>query len=406
MPWLLAGDFNEMLNVDDKVGGSHLCRLKGFKKWFDDHSMVDLGYSGPKFTWSNKRIFERLDRAVCNTQWRQTFADAFVQHLPRTKSDHCPIKISLKSRMVSCPNSRPFRFEAMWLKHEQFQNFVIPKWEQGAGSALHKSWDLVEPLKQWNVAVFRHLKQRKVKLLARLNGIQKVLHHRSNRSLSQLEESLVTEYNAVLEQEALFWQQKSRIKWLQEGDRNTKFFHLTTIVRRRKNRIEKLKNDNDLWVEEAEGLKELAVNYFLGLFSMTPRDHSGLSMPNLFPSINDVDLNGLVARVDISEVKESLFNIGGLKAPGVDGFPACFYQNQWNMCGNDIYDLVSQVFRERHILKGLNATLITLVPKLANPVSMMHFRPISLCCTLYKVISKVIVARLRHILPKLISPHQ
>ncbi|CAL8078089.1 unnamed protein product [Prunus armeniaca] len=226
------------------------------------------------------------------------------------------------------------------LKHEQFQNFVIPKWEQGVGSALHKSWGLVEPLKQWNLTVFGHLNQRKVKRLARLNGIQRVLYH-----------------------------MPIRVKWLQEGDRNTKFFHLTTIVRRRRIRIEKLKNDNDMWVEEAEGLKELAVNYFFGLFAMTLRDHSGLSMPNLFPSINDVDLNGLVVRVDISEVKKSLFNLGGLKAPGVDEFPTCFYQNQWNMCGNDIYDMVVQAFRERHIVKGLHASLIQLIMECVSSVT-------------------------------------
>ncbi|XP_021803305.1 uncharacterized protein LOC110747435, partial [Prunus avium] len=339
MPWLIAGDFNDMLQLDDKVGGTPLSRLKGFKKWFDENDMIDLGYSGTKYTWSNKRIFERLDRAICNTQWRHYFADAFVQHLPRTNSDHCPIKICLKSRLNSCPNRRPFRFEAMWLKHVHFQDFITLQWENGTGTVLEKSSILVEPLKQWNLTTFGHLNQRKAKLLARINGIQRVICHTPNNFLSFMEEDLMEEYNSILEQEALFWQQKSRVMWLQEGDRNTKFFHLTTIIRRRRNRIEKLQNDSGEWVENSNGLKELAVNYFLDLFSLPQRDYNSSPIPNLFPQIMATDLTSLIANVSISEVKNSLFNIGGLKTPGVDGFPACFYQNQWNLCGIEIYEM-------------------------------------------------------------------
>ncbi|XP_034211169.1 uncharacterized protein LOC117624139 [Prunus dulcis] len=406
MPWLIAGDFNDMLKTDEKMGGTPLHRLRGFKKWFDENNMIDLGFSGPKFTWTNNRVFERIDRAVCNLQWRQQFAEAFVQHLPRTKSDHCPIKICLKSRVVSCPNRRPFRFEAMWLKHDQFHDFISQRWDQGSGSALAKSRSLVEPLKHWNLVVFGHLKQRKARLLARLIGIQRVLCHRPNRFLTHLEESLSNEYNIILDQEALFWQQKSRVKWLQEGDRNTKFFHISTIVRRRRNKIEKLMNNVGVWVEEAIELKDLAVDYFMGLFCANQPDNANLPMPKLFPSLREDELNPLVASIDINEVKESLFNIGSLKTPGVDGFPACFYQNQWQLCGNDIFNLVTEAFKECRIPEGLNATLVTLIPKIDNPMSMIHFRPISLCCTLYKVISKVIVARLRPLLAKLVSPHQ
>lgn len=68
--------------------------------------------------------------------------------------------------------------------------------------------------------------------------------------------------------------------------------------------------------------------------------------------------------------------------------------------------MVLKAFHECTIPEKLNMTLITLVPKVESPLSMVQFRPISLCSTLYKVISKVIVARLRTILPNLISPNQ
>lgn len=97
-------------------------------------------------------------------------------------------------------------------------------------------------------------------------------------------------------------------------------------------------------------------------------------------------------------MKSNIVSIGGLKAPGPEGFPECFYQNQWNTCASDIYFLVLNAFRSCRLPDALNKTLITLVPK-DSPQSMMQFMPISLCCTLYKVFSKKIVARLRPLLP-------
>ncbi|XP_021828885.1 uncharacterized protein LOC110769256, partial [Prunus avium] len=360
LPWLLAGDFNDMLNKSDKLGGAPIRRLRGFKPWFDQHAMCDLGFSGPKYTWTNKKVLERIDRAVCNTQWRSLFADAHVIHLPRTKSDHSPLKICFKSKFSSSPLNRPFRFEAMWLKHENFPEFIAQNWELSYGSALDKSCALVEPLKQWNLSVFGHLKQKKARILARLAGLQKALHQGPNTFLINLESILVADFNYILDQEAMFWRQKSRVKWLQEGDRNTKFFHLSTIIRRRRNKIDRLKNDAGLWVEESDGIKNLAMQYFSELFSPAPVATNSFTIPNMFPSIDPGALESLVADVDMEEVKVNLFSIGGLKAPGVDGFPACFYQKQWNTCANDILDLVHQSIQDCRIPGGLNSTMITL----------------------------------------------
>lgn len=70
LPWLLAGDFNEMLGIEDKFGGASTLRVRGFKNWFDGNDMVDLEFSVPKFTWTNQQVFERLDREICNLSSR------------------------------------------------------------------------------------------------------------------------------------------------------------------------------------------------------------------------------------------------------------------------------------------------------------------------------------------------
>ncbi|XP_020412892.1 uncharacterized protein LOC109947359 [Prunus persica] len=91
------------------------------------------------------------------------------------------------------------------------------QWYLGSGFALEKSCALVEPLKHWNLNVFGPLRQKKAKLLRRLAGILKALGFGPNNYLLQLEATLSNDYNSVLEQEALFWRQKSRVLWLQNG---------------------------------------------------------------------------------------------------------------------------------------------------------------------------------------------
>ena len=79
------------------------------------------------------------------------------------------------------------------------------------------------------------------------------------------------EYNGILEQEEVFWQQKSRNSWLSEGDKNSKFFHLSTIVRRRKNKLEGLKNEDGSWAASTDDMKEFVVFYFQNLFKERER---------------------------------------------------------------------------------------------------------------------------------------
>ena len=76
------------------------------------------------------------------------------------------------------------------------------------------------------------------------------------------------------------------------------------------------------------------------------------------------------------------------------------------MCIRDSSNSIIEFFRSGKLLKQLNHTFIALIPKRENPTETQHFRPISLCNTIYKTISKIMVNRLRPLLDQLISPVQ
>ena len=108
----------------------------------------------------------------------------------------------------------------------------------------------------------------------------------------------------------------------------------------------------------------------------------------------------------VEEIKNALWSLKAFKAPRLNGLHARFFHRFWLIVGNSVIDLVKKVFVERKVLEFLNRTHIVLIPKIQGPETLGNYRPISLCNTVYKVITKIIVARFRPFLEKLISPLQ
>ena len=94
------------------------------------------------------------------------------------------------------------------------------------------------------------------------------------------------------------------------------------------------------------------------------------------------------------------------KAPGVDGLHVGFFQRFWLVVGDSVKREIKEVFMKQKVPEYLNQTLIALIPKQPSPETVSHYRPISLYNTVYKIISEIIVLRIRHLLPSLISPMQ
>ena len=101
-----------------------------------------------------------------------------------------------------------------------------------------------------------------------------------------------------------------------------------------------------------------------------------------------------------------MFDIPDDKAPGIDGFNSCFYKHCWDIVGEEISEAVLEVFRTGKLLKAINMTSLTLIPKVKCPANVSEFRPIACCSVLYKCITKLISEKLNSILPDIISPSQ
>lgn len=132
LTWCCMGNFNEILHTEEKGGGRirPSAQMEAFRDALDFCGFVDLGHTGPEFTWQGRRheyvIWERLDRGVANYDWVSKFPAATVRHLHCYSSDHHPISL------VFNPNNesqrwfqKPFRFEEMWLNDSGCSDTVL-----------------------------------------------------------------------------------------------------------------------------------------------------------------------------------------------------------------------------------------------------------------------------------------
>ncbi|KAK3212586.1 hypothetical protein Dsin_017292 [Dipteronia sinensis] len=122
--------------------------------------------------------------------------------------------------------------------------------------------------------------------------------------------------------------------------------------------------------------------------------------------ISNDQVDSMDRDVTNDEIREVCFSLHPNKAPGPDGFNAHFFKKTWDIVGEDVINAIQEFFRFGHLLKDLNATILSLVPKVPNPSKMKDFIPISCCNILYKIIAKIIANRNKPCLPNIISPSQ
>jgi hypothetical protein len=412
-PWLCFGDFNSTLDANEKKGGRNgsSSASRYLSELMFDLGVVDLGFVGAKFTWCNNRwgkgcIRERLDRGIANPSWRVAFPRATVLHLGAIQFDHCPILIDTNPVDVHAP--RPFRFEAMWANDPRCFNVVNEAWQREVFGSdcfklYKKQYFTTMALQKWNKEVFGHCQSRINDLTEEIGKIQcgAILEENFTK-----EAKLQNDLNIWLSRNESMWRQKSRKTWLKDGDRNSKFFHISTIIRRKKNSIDAIRGEDGVWRVKYSKIRDYMVGNFQHLFSEEPISFPS-DLENLIsPMISDSD-NILFCEIPSPLViKETLFGMQSLKSPGPDGLPPLFYKKYWKVVGQSVIKAVQNFFISSKMLREVNNSYIVLIPKIQNPSTFNHFRPISLCNTIYKIISKLIVDRLRSVLPSLISPAQ
>ncbi|XP_057836070.2 uncharacterized protein LOC131046358 [Cryptomeria japonica] len=392
LPWILAGDFNAVLSLEEKRGG--LPRLGPaadmFRTNVDSLALMDVKPSNGIFTWNNRQsgpeaIAQRLDRFLVSCSWVRGSLVICSEILDWRGSDHWPIKFSTSA--FPNPKNPPFKFQLMWLRDPSLGDLVAQWWRDDAPTFGTSMYSLVKKLqyvkfhlKRWNRLSFGNFRARKREALDCLAvitrqirdlGFSEALGHAESQALKLVEEWEL--------REEIFWKQKARIDWLQEGDRNTAFFHYSVQAHRNKCFISSLVNSEGISIFAQHALSREARQYYSNLFTedSVPAEADENRVLACIPSLISNEVNAsLICPVTLSEVEE------------------------------DLLEVVCESLHSKQMLRALNATFLVLIPKKEGADKLDLFRPIALCNVAYKIITKLMAERLKSCLPMIISEEQ
>lgn len=277
---------------------------------------------------------------------------------------------------------------------------------QGSTSSIYTKLHKVKTAStKFNENIFGNIFQRKWHLEARIKGVHKQLDIFPYSNLILLKPQLQIKYNNVLHQKSFFGSISPEKTRSNKVIRIRNFFHTQTIIRRRRNKISDL-NIDEVWCDDEEVLKHKVFSFFKKLFrSSDPCQPESLHLTNM-PLLDLIVAYALTILVSMDEVRNAIFSMDSYKAPGMDGFQPIFFKTLYDVAGTDVWNLVANSFSSGYIDPSLTETLVVPIAKTETPTGFTDFRPISLCNVLFKIISKVMVNRLKPHLDKLINPLQ
>lgn len=410
--WIFFGDFNAVRTPDERCN-SKFCKYTAadFNRFIAVAGLQEFNLGGRKFTYmceDDGRKLSKLDRFLVCANFINFQPKSSVVALPREYSDHCPLILKQTDADFG---PRPFRLFNSWLARENFHSIFLVAWNSFIGYGTPdmylkaklsyvknaiRSWRRVESQKESGM------------LITLKNQVDKIDMEAESRELTTTEIALRRESKQkILELERfakIDLQQKAKIKWVTDGDENTRLFHGFLKSKNRKNRIHGLTIDGE-WSSDPLAIKSETHKFFANKFREKWPVRPKL-ISTLFKKLTPDQNHMIESNISLEEIKQAVWNCGSEKAPGPDGFTMKFFKDKWDFVKGDLARLVKHFEMFGRLEKGCNSSFIVLIPKISDPLHLNEFRPISLIGCLYKIIAKILATRLKSVIGSIIDEVQ
>jgi hypothetical protein len=239
-----------------------------------------------------------MDRVLASVEWEQKFLMVFVRALTRAGSDHTPLLVDA-GHQAYVGNKFHFSFELSWLDQDGFYDMIAVEWAAGAiGKIPIQTWQnkirhLRCILRGWAKNLSEKYERENERLLVTIDAFDikaesLPLSPDERNELKMANEKL----NKLRSDEEIKWAQSAKVKFIQEGGDNTKYFHLIENERHRKNKIFQLEQEEGTIVGH-ENLKVYITEYYKKLFgspapsSVTLDEGRIDDIPQLSPTENN-----------------------------------------------------------------------------------------------------------------------
>lgn len=287
-PWCAVGDYNNVLNSMDKIGGQLVteAEFKDLRAMMENIGLCEMDSSSEFFTWSNKQafapIYSRIDRILANVEWLQDHVGASLDILPAHISDHALLHLHVPD---SVKKHKLFRFHNGWTNVLGFQDIVDKSWSKDVkGLPMQRLWKRLMRLKNELLTLNRKFDIQKKVQSARIDLAEAFVELRTNQTeasrinkVKEKTESLIY-WNEMEERDLM---QRAKIDWISLGDGNTKFFHAYLKTKQKSTTMKMLQKLDGSVITNHANIAQEVIEYYSSL------------MGHNSPHLNHIDIKAL-----------------------------------------------------------------------------------------------------------------
>ncbi|XP_060183608.1 uncharacterized protein LOC132613554 [Lycium barbarum] len=346
-PWGVIGDFNVITSPEEKQGGAcyNMQKSVDFLECLTQCGLIDAGFQGAQYTWCNnwghpRTIWKRLDRLLFNEEWLDLLNDTKVTHLSKTGSDHAPLLVNIEKMRID--TVKYFKFLNVWCNHKDFMGIVKEAWTTNTqGTAmwkLHKAYG----------DIFRDAKEAE----KRVNELEKKLTENNNVENRANLNKTKAEFIRLLKNQDEINRQKAKARWLQDGDKNTSYFHKVIKYRRRKLNIQSIQDNEGHTIEGHQSTATTTIKHFEDLFGYQ-EIKGNFSILDIVPKLVTDEMNAMLTTIPtIQEIRQAIKSIDPDSSPGPDGFGAKFFQVCIDIILPEVYGAIKEFFEDAPVPRG------------------------------------------------------
>ena len=424
---LIGGDLNVYLDPEmDKKGGIKTDLSKygyAIHEFIEYNNLTDvwrtLNPNLRQYTWRgntrNGLVQSRLDYWLVSVHMLYELNTVSIS--PGMRSDHSIIKISFKLKDTGSRGKGFWKFNSSLLRDEEY----IERVKQIINECQVKYSDLKDHGLMWEV-VKCEIRSETLSYSAWKTRVEREKQQNLYKRLSELEpyldidnvlkveyDKIKRELESLIEIKANGAFIRSRAKYIEQGEKCTKFFLQQEKSRAKTKCITTLVTNNGV-IEDPVNILAEQKNFYKKLYTQNEFiqcDNDCTLFNHDFPSLNQEEQNECDLPLSLEEIGKSLMELPNNKSPGTDGFTSDFYKFFWRDIKHMVFKSFTYAFETRSLSVEQRRALLTLLPKGDKDIRFLkNWRPLSLLNTDYKILTKTLALRLQKVIPKIIHPNQ
>ena len=431
--WAIAGDFNMLEDVGDRLGGTSQTisgsELYEWERLTFSLGLMDLWHVSSFVRIHDSLAYSRSDRREAHTNLSRLdrfYADKFLWEkggsigiIPSFSfSDHAPLRLVIVLQ-EQYKNSR-FRIPNHVFLNEDCAPIVYNIWNKydySYDNALSSAQKAINEIQHFFHGKAKQLFYASFTKIGRLRrGLRSLQHLQEKRPYSSYINSRVVQVgNQILELEKVsvdFSYHNISSTWAESGDKVNKMFFAVHKHHKSTARISRLKCLDGSYTTDSNQMRQIASDYYETL--LKARFFSGDDLLK-----RDIIWSGIHKRVSVQlaecllqplssqEVSKALKALAKDVCPGLDGLGVQWYIQYWDLIGDGLTKAYQHILDSGNMPQEWNEGLIYMIPKTNGQLEeLRNWRPITLLNVIYKILAKTIARRLQPYLSELIHDSQ